>query len=466
GTAFEKAEEKFYEITECIGEIPEATDIYANIGGGSFMGRGGISINIELVDQKDRERSIDEIIEDVKGKLSDVAGCEIDVSASRGAMGSFGSGSSLSFTVKGSDNDTLKKISNELCDIIEGIDGSSNVESSFSDSVSEGNIVLNRAKAAKYGISTNDVASTVNAYVAGVTATEYKINGTEIDIVLKYPEDTTKYLKDLDNVMLRTSQGTKIPLREVADIKIEESETSISRENQQRYVTISADFDGMDTGSVQKTVEEALKDYVFPDGYSYSFGGSTEQMRDAFSGLIKVLIVSILLIYMILASQFESFVDPFVLMGALPISLTGGLFGLFVMSLSIDVFGILGFIMLVGMVVNNAIVLIDITKQLRRNKKISTEEALLEAGPSRIRAIMMTTLTTVISLIPMAISGQTGMESMQTLAVVVIFGMSLSTLVTLVYVPVAYSLTDKIMSFIKERLLKNRIYEGEDDILE
>ncbi|MBR1445408.1 MAG: efflux RND transporter permease subunit [Firmicutes bacterium] len=466
GTAYEKVEEKYYEITECMGEIPEATDIYANIGGGSRMRGGNISINVELVDQKERSRSIDEITEEIEKRLSDVAGCEINVSSSSRAMGSFGGGSSLSFKVKGADNDTLKKISDELCEIIEGIDGASNVKSSFSDSVTEGNIVLNRAKAAKYGISVNDVANTVDTYVSGVKATEYKINGTEIDIELKYPEETTKYLKDLDNVMIRTSQGTKIPLREVADINMQESETAISREDQQRYVTISADFDGMDAGAVQNTVEDALKDYVFPDGYSYSFGGSMEQMRDAFSGLVKVLIVSVLLIYMILASQFESFVDPFVLMGALPISLTGGLFGLFVMSLSIDVFGILGFIMLVGMVVNNAIVLIDITKQLKKSRKISTEDALLEAGPSRIRAIMMTTLTTVISLIPMAMSGQTGMESMQTLAVVVIFGMSLSTLVTLVFVPVSYSLTDKIMNFIKNRLLKNRIYEGEDDVLE
>ncbi|MBQ6553600.1 MAG: efflux RND transporter permease subunit, partial [Firmicutes bacterium] len=342
------------------------------------------------------------------------------------------------------------------------MDGASNVSSSFDKAVPEGNIVLNRAKAAKYGLTTSEVSSVVNTVLSGTTATEYKVNGTEIDVVLKYHDDSVKYVKDLDNVMIKTAQGVNIPLTEVADIIMSESATSISRENQQRYVTVSASFDGMDASAVQALVQEELNDYVFPDGYSYKFGGAMEMMKDSFTSLVYVLLVSVLLIYMILASQFESFIEPFILMGAMPISLTGGLFGLFITGQSITSTALMGFIMLVGMVVNNAIVLIDITKQIRAKTGASAEEALLEAGPSRLRAIMMTTLTTIISLVPMAFGGGSGMESQQPLAIVVIFGMTISTLITLVFIPVVYSIVDKITNFVKSKIFKkDELPEGE-----
>lgn len=456
GIVYEKKEEKLYEILDAMGEIPEADTIYANVGG-MGMGRGGsdISINVNLVDQEERERSTDDIVSDLREKLSDIAGCKITVSASSNAMGNFGGSSNLSLKITGSETDELKKISDDICAILENINGATNIESSLDDAVPEGNIILNRAKAAKYGITTADIASTVNTAVSGTTATTYKINGTEIDVKLQFPEESNKYLKDLNNLTIKTAQGTSIPITEVARIEMGESAISISREDQERYVTISASFDGMDSSAVQSLVEKELQNYVFPEGYSYSFGGAMEMMQDTFSSLAYAIIVAIILIYMILASQFESFIDPFILMAAMPISLTGGLFGLFITGQSITSMALMGFIMLVGMVVNNAIVLIDITKQIRKNEGKTAEEALLVAGPSRLRAILMTTLTTIISLIPMALGGGSGMESQQPLAIVVIFGMSLSTLVTLVFVPVAYSLVDKLTNFVKRLIFKN-----------
>ncbi len=456
GITYEKKEEKLYEIMDAMGEIPEADTIYANVGGGG-MGRGGgaISINVNLVDQEERERSTDDIVNDLKQKLSDISGCKITVSASSNAMGDFGGSSNLSLKITGSETDELEKISDDICTMLEQMDGASNVESSLDDAVPEGNIILNRAKAAKYGITTADIASAVNTAVSGTTATTYKINGTEIDVNLKFPDDNVKYLKDLNNLTITTSQGTNIPITEVAEIVMGESATSISREDQERYVTVSASFDGIDASAIQSLVEAELQNYVFPEGYSYSFGGAMEMMQDTFSSLAYAIIVAIILIYMILASQFESFIEPFILMAAMPISLTGGLFGLFVTGQSITSMALMGFIMLVGMVVNNAIVLIDVTKQIRKNEGKTAEEALLVAGPTRLRAILMTTLTTIISLVPMALGGGSGMESQQPLAIVVIFGMSLSTLVTLVFVPVAYSLVDKLTNFVKRLIFKN-----------
>lgn len=457
GITYEKKEEKLYEILDAMGEVPEADTIYANVGGGGGRGgRGGaINININLVDQEERARSTDDIVNELKQNLADIAGCKITVSASSNAMGNFGGSNKLSLKITGSETDELEKISDDICAMLENMDGASNVESSLDDAVPEGNIILNRAKAARYGITTADVASAVNTAVSGTTATTYKINGTEIDVELKFPEDSVKYIKDLNNLTIRTSQGTNIPITEVAEIVMGESATSISREDQERYVTVSANFDNMDANEIQSLIEKELQNYVFPEGYSYSFGGAMEMMQDTFSSLVYAIIVAIILIYMILASQFESFIEPFILMAAMPISLTGGLFGLFITGQSITSMALMGFIMLVGMVVNNAIVLIDVTKQIRKNKGKTAEEALLEAGPTRLRAILMTTLTTIISLIPMALGGGSGMESQQPLAIVVIFGMSLSTLVTLVFVPVAYSLVDKLTNFVKRLIFKN-----------
>ena len=462
GIDYDKKEEKLYELLDAMGDIPEAETVYANVGGGGMGGRGGsISININLVDVEERSRSTDEIVADLKKKFADIAGCKINVRSSSNAMGSFGGGSNLSLEIRGSETEELKKISDDTCALIENMDGASNVESSIDDALPEGNIVLNRAKAAKYGITTGDLATAVNTAINGVTATEYKVNGTEVDVTVKYPDDSVKYLKDLDNLTIRTSQGAVIPLTEVADINMAESAVSISRENQQRYVTVSASFDGMDSGTVQTLVKNELdNNYVFPDGYSYSFGGAMEMMQDSFTSLFIVLLVGILLIYMILASQFESFIEPFILMAAMPVSLTGGLFGLFITGQSITATALMGFIMLVGMVVNNAIVLVDLTKQLRTKKGLSAADALMEAGPSRLRAILMTTLTTIISLLPMAFGGGSGMESQQPLAIVVIFGMSISTLVTLVFVPVLYCITDRVTNAVKRFIFRSSTNDG------
>lgn len=457
GIEYSKKEEKLYEIMDAMGEIPEAETVYANVGGGGMGGGGSaMSININLVDKEERTRSTDEIVADLRTKFADIPGCKITVSASSNAMGSMGGGSNLSLDIMGSETEELQQISDDLVAMIEALPGANNVESSLDDAAVEGNIVLNRAKAAKYGITTSSLANAINTAISGTTATEYRVDGTEIDVTVKYPEDSVKYLKDLNDLTITTAAGTEIPITEVADIELGESALSISREDQQRYITISAAFDGMDSSAVQTMVEAELQNYVFPDGYSYKFGGTMEMMQDTFGDLINILLVGVLLIYMILASQFESYIEPIVLMAAMPISLTGGLFGLFIMGESITSTALMGFIMLVGMVVNNAIVLIDVTKQLRAKDGLSVEEALLEAGPSRLRAILMTTLTTIISLLPMAFGDSSGMESQRPLAIVVIFGMSLSTLVTLVFVPVAYSLVDKLTSFVKRLIFRKK----------
>lgn len=468
GTKYELLEEMLYKVLDTVGDIPEVEMTSARVGGGGMGGGGGSSANInyELCDKEDRERSTDDIVKETKEKLKNIAGAKITVSASANAMGSMGGGSNLSLKITGSETDTLRQISDDLIELISQIPGASEVETSLDDSIAEGNIVLNRAKAAKYGLSTSDIASAVSTAVSGSTATEYKVDGTEIDVVIKYPEDRVEYINDLNTLNITTAQGTVIPLSEVAEVTIGESAISINREDQERYITITAKFDGASTSDVQSLVQEKLNSYVFPDNYEYEFGGNMKTMQESFTSLYYVLLVAILLVYMIMASQFESIIYPFIVMFSMPLAVTGGLLGLFITGQSITVTALMGIIMLIGMVVNNAIVLVDYTNQLIRENGMECNEALLSAGPSRLRPILMTTLTTIIGLLPMAFATSSGMEIQQPLGIVVIFGLSISTLVTLVFIPVLYSLVNSLKNRINGFIKKHKKVEEDEQIEE
>lgn len=454
GTDYETSEAMLNTLLDRIGDVPEMQKMNANVGGGLRSGSGTtVSINYDVGDKEDRTRSTDEIKEDIESKLQNIAGCEIEVSASGSSMGSLG-GNGFDVMIKGDDMDTLREISNELIAEIEKLPDSKNVESSLDDASTEASIVINRAKAAQYGLSTRSIATAVSNANSGSVATEYKTDGTEIDVRIMYPDDDIKYIKDLNNLTITNSQGVIIPLTEVASIEMGESALTITRENQQTYIEITGEIGNLDMATQQAQVQQVLDNYVFPDGYSYEFSGMMEMMEDTFSDLFTCIIVAILLVYMVMASQFESFVYPFIIMFSMPISITGGIVGLLITGQSLTSTAYMGLIMLVGTVVNNGIVLVDYTNQLLEgDTKLGVDDALVAAGRSRLRPILMTTLTTVIGMIPVALAIGSGMETNQGMGIVICFGLTIGTLVTLVFIPVLYSLVNSV----KNRLRKNHI---------
>lgn len=461
GVEFEYSREILTSVLDKIIDIEEIETSIARTGGGRG-GSGGTSasINLNLYDVEERKRSTEQIISEIKQRLKNIAGAKITVSASRNAMGSMGGGSDLSLKINGEETDTLKQISDDLIVLFSEIPGADELESSLDDALLEGNIVLNRKKASKYGISTSDLASAISTANSGVVATQYRIDGTEIDVKIKYSDDKIKYVNDLNNITITGSNGVVIPITDVADVVMGKSAMSISRENQQRYITITGKFNGMNTSSVQQEVIKKLNSYVFPDNYSYEFGGNMRTMQESFSNLAIVFIVAILLVYMIMASQFESLIYPFIVMFSMPLAITGGILGLFITGQSITVNAFMGFIMLIGMVVNNAIVLVDYTNQLIENKQMECNDALIQAGPARLRPILMTTLTTIIGLMPMAFGTASGMEIQQPLGIAVIFGLTVSTVITLILIPVLYSVVNSIKIFIIK--IKNKIIKRDN----
>ncbi len=455
GASFDETEKMLNKIVTAIGEIPEQKNMTANAGGGTFTG-DAITININLVDKEDRNRSTDDIKAEIEQKVSNIAGADIKVSTGSAAMGSMG-GNGYTVNIIGDDSDTLKMISDDLMEKFKEIPNSTNVESSMDNSVPEVNIVIDRAKASQYGLTTAQVASLVSMANSGSTATEYNVDGTEIDVTIKYPDEDINYVKDLNNLTITTSTGAVIPLTQVATIQMTDSEVTIKRENQHRYVQLTGEIEGMDSSTQQSTVRKLLDSYVFPENYSYEFDGAMDMMNDTFQSLLIVFIVAILLIYMIMASQFESFVYPFIIMFSIPLAITGGVTGLFLTGKSITSTAMLGFIMLVGMVVNNAIVLVDYTNQLRGNSGCTCDEALMMAGPSRLKPILMTTLTTIIGMLPMAFALGSGMESQQPMAITIIFGLTVSTLITLLLIPALYSCVNSTKRWLDRKIVSAKI---------
>ncbi len=463
GTELSYTEETTQEVLQRLEDIPEVDVIYANIGAGTYSGGSDTaSVTVNLVDKKERDRGVKEICDEITEKTSDIAGVELTISASEEAMGSYG-GKDVTFNITGYDMDTLRQVETEVKALLENVDGLKDVSGSSDDTVPEAKVTINREKASQYGISTSTIANLLSTAVTGSVATQYKVDGDEIDVRIRYDKEDLNYINDVRNIMIPSASGSFVPLTEVADVNVVEGAVQITRENQKKYVSIEANTDGIDSKTAQQRIDKVLSTYSFPEGYGYSYSGTMEQMMDAFHSLMIALIVAVLLIYMIMASQFESLIYPGIIMFSTPVAITGGILGLIVTGNTITITAFMGFIMLIGVVVNNAIVLVDYTNQLMERGK-ECDEALIIAGPSRLRPILMTTLTTIIGLMPMAIGNAEGMEMQRPMAITVIFGLTISTIITLVFIPVVYSGVNDLKRKFRKRFPKDNEQEYGRDI--
>lgn len=458
GAELEKTDSILSEIKTSIEQISEIKNVFTSSGGGGMMNLGSSSnsgsITVMLTDLKDRSRSTKEVSDEIRTIVKDIPGADISVSeASMMSMGA--SGGAISISIKGDDLDTLKKIGDDFVDIIEKVDGARDVSSSYADGIPEVQIIADRSIASQYGLTTSQIGSAIKSTLSGSNVTKFKIDGNELDVNLKGDNIYGESISILDMLPISTPAGGSIPLSEVADIKVENGPISINRENQTRVITVSGSVSGRDVQSVSTDITKLLADYEMPNGYEYTFGGETEQIAETFGDLFLAIAMAILLVYMIIAAQFESLIQPLSVMFAVPLALSGGFIALFVTGLSLSVVGLIGFIILVGIVVNNAIVLVDYINK-RREKGEERNTAILKAGPIRIRPILMTALTTILGLIPMAIGSGEGGELTQSMGVVVIGGLALSTVLTLVIVPVMYTIFDDITEFFKRKFNKHK----------
>ena len=426
-------------VVERVGKIEWIKDITMTAGGGGLLSMGGgsnrASLFINLIPKKDRP-PINEIAEQIRAVTGEVAGAEITVTGGD-AMSAMMGGNTVSFSIFGDNLDELSDISFEVADLISTIPEIRNAESSVQEGAPQARIVIDRAKASLYGLQASSVASLVNLAVNGRTVSKYKVDGTEVDITLRYLPEKLNFITDLEGLIIQTPRGAGVPLGEVAEIVKEQGPASITKENHKRYVTISAEYVDTDLNSVTQEITRLLDDYAFPEGFTYKFGGAFENMIDSFKSLGLALVFGFILVYMVIASQFESLAYPATILFSIPIAWSVGLIGVYIFGASLSIVSIVGLILLMGIVVNNGIVLVDYIN-VRRGAGRPAYEAVLEAGPIRLRPILMTTITTVVGLVPMILSNSEGSEMLKPMGVVIAFGLSFSTLVTLVLIPTLY----------------------------
>ncbi len=460
GTILEETEKTVSQIEEVVKKVPELEHIYTSIGsnggGGAIFASSSshiANISLKLVDLDKRDRSTEEVADEVRKQLDFLPDAKItvsEVSTSHG-MG----GAAIQVNLRGDDLNVLRDISDIIAGEIEQVDSTYNVKTSLDASKKEFQIVIDQKRASQYGLTTSQVLSAVRVSFAGQKVTQFRTGDDEIDVKLVMPSYLQEDKTYLDKIRITTPQGGTIALSSVAEIKKVDVPQTITRTNQTREVQITGDVMGSDIATASKAVQDRISKINLPDGYSVDYGGQSQEMMESFSQLGLAMLLAIVLVYMVMAGQFESLFTPFVIMFSIPPTFVGVVIGLLVTGQSMSIMALIGYILLIGIVVNNAIVLIDYVIHLRKDG-MDRNEAVLMAGPIRLRPILMTTLATILAILPLAFGGGSGNETQAPMAIVVAFGLSFSTLITLILIPVVYCWFDDIGAKRKRRKAEKR----------
>ena len=452
GSSLKYTEEITEQVNEQLNDYEDVVETnYISIGGGGFGGgasSGSVgTYTMQLVPSTDRDKTTTDIVQEIDQALQNIPGAEITVSTMDGGM-SFGD--PIGIELSGPEHEVLRELADQVVTEISKVEGVYNPESSSSAGVPQMSIVIDEEIAATHGLTPDQITGQIQLQFTGQVATLYREAGSEMDVTLMYPEDERSSISDLEDLKIQTPTGATIPLSELSEFREMQGSVTLLRQNQQPQMNVTTEIMDRDLGSVVTDVEAQMERMNLPEGYSYKIGGEAEDMSESFTDLALALVFSIFLVYAVMAVQFENFLFPFIIMFAMPTSVIGVILGHFVAGISFSIPGFIGLIMLAGIVVNNSIILVDYINILRR-RGIDRYEAILEAGRSRLRPILMTTLTTVLAMIPLGLALGDGAELQQPLAITIIFGLSASSLFTLLFVPVVYTLLDDLTAKITGR---------------
>jgi len=395
-----------------------------------------INYLMNLSDTKDRDRTIFDIADLLREDLDNIAEV-VDYSVTAGGSVG-GTKADISVKIFGYDFDVTDALARDLRYKIREIPGAADVQLSREDMRPELRIIYDREKLSYYGLTTGTVSSYVRNRINGLTASQYREDGDEYDIVVRYAEDFRTSVDDIENIIIYNSLGRPIKLKDVGKVVEEFAPPTIEREDRQRVVSVDITLSGAAMGEVVKEVQEVLSQEEIPEGVFIELGGSYEDQQDSFADLFTLLFLIVVLVYIVMATQFESFRMPFIIMLSLPFAFTGVFIVLYLTGTPLSIIALIGAIMLVGIVVKNGIVMVDFMNLLR-DRGMSINQAVINAGKSRLRPVMMTTLTTILGMIPLAVGAGEGSEIWKPMGIAVIGGLTFSTILTLIVVPVVYS---------------------------
>ncbi|MBL8515198.1 MAG: efflux RND transporter permease subunit, partial [Betaproteobacteria bacterium] len=433
GSSLQYSLSKANQVEEALKEFPEIKRITRNVG------KWGAWFGLELTPKDSRKRGRKEVDDAIRKRLSSIAGLEVRVGWNR----------PIQIYVMGPEIKELDRISQDVVAKLKDIKGTVDVESSYKPTSPTLDITVNRELASDLGVSMSAVVAATRAMIAGDDAGQWEgPDGENHQILVRLPKAERTAISDLDKIYLPSSQFNAdgsprmVPLRQIAEFKPAFAERQIERRNLQRLVQVwSGVASSHNVGEVSGKVQDALKKIDLPPGYQFQFGGQSQDMAESLGYALAALAMGVIFIYLILASQFGSFLQPVAIMASLPLSLIGVFIALLCFRSTLNLFSVIGFIMLMGLVTKNAILLIDFTNHARREGK-DIIEAIYEAGQIRLRPILMTTAAMIGGMIPLALAFGAGSEQQSPMAHAVIGGIITSTVFTLVVVPVLYTYFD------------------------
>ena len=400
-----------------------------------------VVVNVDTPKKFERDASIFEIADGIRDKIKDIPDVNLNIVYEYGRGPE--QGRDIQFNLNSNNFSQLQQFSEKVEEKMSQMPGLVDIKSSDEGGNPEARIVIDRDKAQYYGIRVTDIAQMVSYQILGSRdQVTIKTDNDEVDINVQLSEEYRRSTEKLMDTQIKLSDDKYIKLKDVARLEIGEGASAINKEDKIRQITVSANTSGeLDIKTAQNNILAAIKDMDVPSGLKYEFGGEGEQMAETMSDLGFAFMLAIFIIYFILAAQFESFALPFIIIGSIPLAVIGVFYGLLITGIKFNVMVMVGIIMLAGIVVNNAIVLIDYINILKA-RGVERHAAIREAGKTRLRPIMMTTLTTVFGMIPLAISNGEGAEMYKGMATAVIFGLSMSTILTLIIIPILYSLVE------------------------
>ena len=465
GSSLEATEAKAKQVQAVVSELPEVRYTLATINTGSANGKIYASIYVRLVDRDKRQRGVVQLSALLRERLHRIAGITV---THVGLLEAVGGQKQIEFSLKGQDLSELERLTRDVTKRIAAVPGLVDLDSSLKAEKPVIAIDLRRDVASDLGLSVGSIASSLRTLIAGETVGNWRApNDETYDVNVRLAPEartTPEQLERLPFTLPATDGGTRtVRLSQVASVRESTGPNQINRRDLTREVAISGNVNGRSTGEVSTDIRTAMEQVKFPPGYSYEFGGSTKNMNEAFGYAISALLLAIVFIYMILASQFKSFLQPLALMTALPLTLIGVVVTLLMFGSALSMFSVIGVVMLMGLVTKNAILLVDFAIRSREDHTdeqghpapgLPRSEALLLAARVRLRPILMTTLAMIFGMVPLAFAISEGSEQRAPMGQAVIGGVITSSLLTLVVVPVVYCYMDDLAQWF--RRLRNR----------
>jgi HAE1 family hydrophobic/amphiphilic exporter-1 len=456
GASIDESRGRVAAVLASLKEIPEIKHTYTTIGAGDTGTVRDVSMYIKLKERQERKRTQAQLQEEVRRRCLETPG----VVPSIMQAGRMDSRKPLIVSIRGDDIGLLKKYAAQLKEKVRSIKGIVDLEVTLEQDLPEYRLTVDRERAVDTGLMTANIVRTVGALVGGKAVSTYEDQeGDAVNLRVRLPEEMRQdpdQVKQLRLTVQKPGQAPAlVPLGELVSYKRSTSPSEINRQDLSREVVLSANLDKLPLGTAMAKIKNALQDIKMAPGYRVVFSGEGEDMTESFGYMAEALILAILFVYLILASQFESFIDPLAIMLSLPLSLVGMAGMLFLTGDTINMMSLIGLIMLMGLVTKNAILLVDYAKVLR-SRGLEKREAVISAGRTRLRPIMMTTLAMIFGMLPLALALGAGAEMRAPMARAVIGGLITSTFLTLLVVPVVYFILDDFSAWFRRRREKKK----------